>query len=135
MLPTFKSYAPGAGNPRDSAMISQQQMNQSQNNLNKSVGGKRRKHRTTRIYSKGGANGLVAVPQFQMQYTPQGGIGTNPNEQIANISSTSMQTTSWKANDNLATKMGGYKKRKTNKSRLHLKYRKNKHKTKKRKSR
>ena len=109
MLPTAKSYAPGAGNPRDSAMISQQQMNESQNNLNKSVGGKRRKHKTRGLYAKGGANSDVVVPQFQMQYTPQGGPGTNPNDQISNISSTSMQTTAWKANDNLATKMGGTK--------------------------
>ena len=103
MLPTSKSFLPGAGNPRDSAMMSQQQMNQTQNNLNKTVGGKRSK------YSKGGANtnGEVVVPQFQMQYTPQGGHGSNPNDQITNISSTSMQTTAWKANDNLATKMGG----------------------------
>jgi len=111
MLPTAKSYAPGAGNPRDSALMSQQQTNESQNSLNKTVGGKKRKHRTKKFYSKGGDNGEVAVPQFQMQYTPQGGPGTNPNDQIADISSTSMQTTAWKANDNLATKMGGAKKR------------------------
>lgn len=106
MLPTAKSYVPGAGNPRDSALVSQQQMNESQNNLNKTVGGKKRRY-------KGGAeNGEVAVPQFQMQYTPQGGPGTNPNDQITNMSSTSMQSTSWKANDNLAAKMGGTRKRK-----------------------
>jgi hypothetical protein len=105
MLPTAKSYAPGAGNPRDSALVSQQQTNESQNNLNKTVGGKRKNR------YRGGANDEVAVPQFQMQYTPQGGPGTNPNDQIADISSTSMQTTTWKANDNLATKMGGSKKK------------------------
>lgn len=101
MLPTVKSYVPGAGNPRDSALVSQQQMNESQNNLNKTVGGKK-------IRYKGGAeNSEVVVPQFQMQYTPQGGPGTNPNDQITNMSSTSMQSTSWQVNDKLASKMGG----------------------------
>ena len=107
ILPTSTSYVPGAGNPRESALLSQQQMNQSQNNLNKSVGGRKR-----RLRRGGSNNNNVAVPQFQMQYTPQGGPGTNPNDQIANISSTSMQTTAWKADDNLATKMGGRSRRK-----------------------
>ena len=46
-----------------------------------------------------------------MLYTPQGGPGTNPNNQIADISTTSTQASSWKANDNAASKMGGSKKR------------------------
>jgi hypothetical protein len=107
MLPTAKSYVPGSGNPRDSALMSQQQMNESQNNLNKTVGGRKRRYK-----GKGGATNEVAVPQFQMQYTPQGGPGTNPNDQITNMSSTSMQSTAWKADDNLAAKMGGTRKRK-----------------------
>jgi len=105
MLPTQKPYTPGAGNPRDSALLAGQNMNIKQANLNASVGGKKRKH-------KGG--GDVVVPQFQMQYTAAGGPGSNPNDQIKNLSSTGMQTTSWSANDNNATKMGGTR-RKTHK--------------------
>lgn len=104
ILPTQKSFIPGAGNPRDSAMMAGQEMNAKQASLNASVGGRIRRHR--------GGNNTVIVPQFQMLYTPQGGIGTNPNDQIKGISSTSMQSTSWSSNDNLATKMGGSRKRK-----------------------
>jgi hypothetical protein len=105
MLPTVKSYTPGAGNPRDSAMMAQQQMNTKQANLNSSVGGyKKRKYR--------GGQSDVVVPQFQMQYTPQGGPGTNPNDQIKATSSTSMQSNAWAVNDNQATKMGGRRTRK-----------------------
>jgi len=137
MLPSVKSYAVGTGNPRDSAMMSQKNMNESQNNLNNSVGGKRRKHKPSKFYSKGGADATFTVPQFQMLYTPQGGPGTNPNNQIADISTTSTQATAWKANDDAASKMGGSKRRKryngAKKSRRQqLKYRKNK--TKKKRS-
>lgn len=97
--PTMASFPPGAGNARDAAILSQQQMNNRQANL--TSGGKRRKYR-------GGQQ--VAVPQFQMQYAPRGGPGTNPNDQIQNMSSTSMQSTSWSANDSYATKMGGKRK-------------------------
>lgn len=100
MQPTMASFTPGAGNPRDSALLAQQQMNAKQLSLNSSVGGKRKRR------YRGGAD-TVAVPQFQMQYTPTGGPGSNPNDQITGLSSTSMQSTAWAANDNLATKKGG----------------------------
>jgi hypothetical protein len=103
MLPTQKSYTTGAGNPRDSAMMSIQNMNNKQANLNASVGGgKRRKFR-------GGAE--VQVPQMQMLYQPQGGLGSNPNDQIKANSSTSMQSIAWSAKDNEATKVGGSRRR------------------------
>jgi hypothetical protein len=92
--PTQKSFTSGAGNPRDSAMMETQNMNNKQASLNASVGGKRRRK------FKGGA---LAVPQYPMPYTPQGGTGTNPNDQIKTNSSTSMQSTSWASNDNQAT--------------------------------
>ncbi len=101
MQPTMASFTPGAGNPRDSALLAQQQMNAKQLSLNSSVGGRRKRRKF-----KGGAD-TVAVPQFQMQYTPTGGPGSNPNDQITGLSSTSMQSTAWAANDNLATKKGG----------------------------
>lgn len=106
MLPTQKSYTSGAGNPRDSAMMATQQMNNKQANLN-SVGGKRRK-------TRGGATTTTTalpVPQFQMQYPPQGGTGSNPNDQIKNNSSTSMQSSAWATNDSQATQMGGTKRK------------------------
>jgi hypothetical protein len=126
ILPTAKSYPAGAGTPRDAALMNQALGNKSQNDLNNSVGGKRRKHRITKFYSKGGFNKIPA-PQFTMLYPPTGGLGTNPNDQIKDISATSTQATAWKANDSLA-KTGGRKK-----SRQKLKRRKNKNKTKKRK--
>jgi hypothetical protein len=110
ILPTQKSFALGAGNPRDSALMAGQQMNAKQASLNASVGGKhRRKKQKHSRHLKGGDN--VAVPQFHMQYTPQGGLGTNPNDQIKGTSSTSMQSTSWAKYDSEATKTGGRKSR------------------------
>jgi hypothetical protein len=102
---TTSNLEPGAGNPRDSALLSQQNANVKLANLNSSVGGKRKKY-------NGGANGVPA-PQFQMQYTPTGGPGTSPNNQIATITTNSMQSNAWNVDDNQATKMGG--KRKTRK--------------------
>jgi hypothetical protein len=112
ILPTMRSFTPGAGNPRDSAMLAQQNMNAKQASLNASVGGRRRrKKRGLRYYSGGDSNDKVNVPQFSMLYTPQGGVGTNPNDQIKAGSSTSMQSTSNAHYDKFATKMGGTKKR------------------------
>lgn len=123
ILPTQMSYTPGAGNPRDSALLAGQNMNIKQANLIASVGGKRRKTICRRIQSKcirrkrtkrrrrkrkgkeGG--GTVAVPQFHMPYTSQGGPGTNPNDQIANLSSTGMQSAAWSANDAKAAQLHG----------------------------
>jgi len=109
MLPTQKSYTTGAGNPRDSAMMSTQNMNNKQANLNASVGGGRR-HKF-----RGGA-ATVSIPQMQMSYQPQGGPGSNPNDQIKTNSSTSMQSKVWAANDSEATKVGGSRRRLKRKS-------------------
>jgi len=108
ILPTQQSYVSGAGNPRDSAMLAMQNANIKQANLNASVGGKRYK----KLY-KGGAASTVVVPQMQMLYKPTNGTGTNPNDQIKGLSSTSMQSTAWAADDNLATTKGGNKLRAT----------------------
>jgi len=113
MLPTQKSYTTGAGNPRDSAMMSTQNMNNKQANLNASVGGGRRRK------FRGGATSTpatVSIPQMQMSYQPQGGQGTNPNDQIKANSSTSMQSSAWAANDSQATKVGGSRRRLKRKS-------------------
>lgn len=90
-MQTITSTAPGltqptvigmqAGNPKDSAIAAQNQMNVKQASLNSAVGGRRKR--------KGGA---IAVPQFQMQYTPQGGQGQDPNALIQQNSQTSTQS-------------------------------------------
>lgn len=90
MQPTMS--APLAGSPRDSAIQAQKSNDAYQNNLinaHKAKGGSRRRHHHYRVHRAGG----VAVPQFQMSYTPQGGPGQNPNDIIASSSQTSTQGT------------------------------------------
>ena len=99
---TQTSFANGTGNARDSAAQSQADMNNRQQMINQAGRGRSRKYR-----KKGGDGEQVAVPQFQMQYTPTGGPGTNPNDQVAAASSTGMQSAAWSANDSLATQKGG----------------------------
>ena len=107
--PQISSYTLGAGNPRDSAMMAGQNMNSKQANLINSVGGRRRR-RTL----KGGQSTInpstVIVPQMKLQYTPQN-ADSNPNTQIAGLSSSGMQSAANKVYDNQATKMGGSRKR------------------------
>jgi hypothetical protein len=77
------------------------------------AGGKIRR----RIARYGGASSTsssssITVPQYQMLYEPQGGTGTNPNNQIQGNSQTSTQMAANSVYDSNATKMGGgYKKR------------------------
>ena len=99
---TVKSLPPGAGNERDAAISQQQQMNAYQNNQNKTVSGGKRRRRYR------GGNGSFAVPQFKMNYTPTGGPGTDPNDQIAGNLTTSTQSSANNVYDNQATQMGGY---------------------------
>jgi hypothetical protein len=94
---TQQSFASGTGSARDSAIQQQAIMNQKQTLINQAGQGRKR---------RGGANQL-AVPQFQMQYTPTGGPGTNPNDQIAQGSATYTQSNANSKFDNEATKMGG----------------------------
>lgn len=113
LLPTSTSYPPGTGTPRDAAIDSQQAMSNSQQRAN-AIGGKSRRkgHRQKRRrrHTRGGASvDSVTVPQFHMQYTPTGGPGSSPNDQITGLSSTSMQQAAWSANDQAATQEGGFK--------------------------
>jgi len=101
--PTLAPLPPGAGNPREAAIVQQQNANDKLSRLN-SVGGKRkRKYR-------GGAD-TVAVPQFQMQYTPTGGPGSSPNNIIATGTQNSMQSVANSVDDSKATVTGGTRKR------------------------
>ena len=111
MSTTVTTTAPGltqptmigmqAGNPKDSAIANQNLMNQKQASLSAAVGGRRKK--------KGGD---IAVPQFQMQYTPQGGQGQDPNALIQQNSQTSTQSVENASMDSNALIKGGKKKRK-----------------------
>jgi hypothetical protein len=99
-LPTQKAML--AGNPRDSALASMNNASQSQANANKLAGGKRRKYR----------GGAIAAPQMQMLYTPQGGPGSNPNDQMKSNASTQAQTNANRAFDKDAMMSGGGSRRK-----------------------
>ena len=109
MLPTQKGLI--SGNPRDSAIQSMQSSQQSAALASKLLSGGKMKHR------KRVRGGAINVPQYQMPYEPQGGTGTNPNDQIAINSRTSTQSAANAALDNGATKMGGYKRHKRSKRR------------------
>jgi hypothetical protein len=93
IYPTQKGYAPGAGNPRDSAIEQMNAVNTKQTSLGNAVGGYRRK--------RGG--GTIAVPTVQVPYTPTGGPGTDPNSQIAGNMKTSTQGTANAVYDKQAT--------------------------------
>jgi hypothetical protein len=99
---TTQSFASGTGNARDSAIQQQANMNQKQaliNQAGQGRGGRRRRYR--------GGDGQIAVPQFQMQYTPTGGPGTNPNDQVTQSMKTYTQSNTNSTFDKQATIMGG----------------------------
>jgi hypothetical protein len=104
-LPTQKGML--SGNPRDSAISSQDNANAKQTNLSNAVGGRKRKKK------KGGdsTTNKIVVPQFQMQYQPTGGPGQDPNSVIQQNSQTSTQSTSNAVYDNYATQKGGIRRR------------------------
>jgi hypothetical protein len=98
LMPTTKAMP--AGNPRDSAIATMNQSNSIQASANKALAGGKR--------SKSG--GAIAVPQFQMSYTPTSGNGTDPNAQIQANSQISTQAYADRQFDAAATiKKGGTK--------------------------
>ena len=103
IYPTQQGYNDGAGNPRDSAMAAMKSAAESQANANKALaGGKRRKCR----------GGAINAPQMQMLYQPQGGPGTNPNNQIAANTQTSTQMAANRVYDADASNVSGGSRRK-----------------------
>jgi hypothetical protein len=113
MFPTQQSML--AGDPRSSAIAAQNSRSASQSAANKAMaGGKYRNRNRNRKY-KGGADTLV-VPQFTMSYSPTGGPGSNPNDQVKSSSQTSTQMSANSVYDNDATKMGGTRRHKSKKS-------------------
>jgi hypothetical protein len=99
-----------AGTPRASAMQSMQNNSQLQAQANNALAGGR--HRKRKAY---GGSQAITVQQFTMPYEPQGGPGTNPNNQIQGISQTSTQMAANSALDSGATKMGGSRRRRSRK--------------------
>lgn len=102
MYPTTKGMV--GANPADSARVSMLNKAQSQTTANKLMAGGKIKRKRTRY---GGATSSIVVPQYQMLYEPQGGTGTNPNDQIQGNSQTSTQMSANSVYDSNATKMGG----------------------------
>jgi len=99
MLPTKQGQL--SGNPRSSAIASQQATSTKAANLSAAVGGSKKR-------KKGGD---VTVPQYtNMQYTPQNGPGQDPNSQITGNTATSAQTAQNSKFDDEAMK-GGRKKK------------------------
>jgi len=100
IYPTQKGML--AGTPRESAMVSMKQNSQLQAQASSALSGGR--HRKRKAY---GGGDTLTVPQYQMLYEPQGGNGTNPNNQIQASSQTSTQMAANAALD----KVGGSKRR------------------------
>ena len=104
MYPTMKGMP--AGNPRDAAITNMNNAAAIQAQANNAVGGRKRRH--SRRNRKGGAS-AITVPQFNMSYEPQGGPGTNPNDQIASNAQVGTQGAANAALDAGAFKKGGSK--------------------------
>lgn len=115
-FPTQKGMI--SGNPRDSAIAAQTNINVKQANLGNAVGGKNKKKETNKKRMKkrnksksGGAtdSNQIVVPQFNMSYQPTGGPGQTPNSVIQQNAQTSTQTAANAVYDNYATIKGGNK--------------------------
>ena len=104
MYPTTKGMV--GSNPADSARVSMLNKAQSQTTANQLMAGGKVKRRQMRY---GGAASSIVVPQYQMLYEPQGGVGTNPNDQIQGNSQTSTQMNANAVYDSYASKKGGAK--------------------------
>ncbi len=97
-----------AGNPKDSAIAANNQAITRQTDLIKATsGGKRRRNKS----KYGGGNNDITVPQYQMQYTPTGASGQNPNDIIKQNAGVSTQGAANAEYDNLAKAGGSRKKR------------------------
>jgi hypothetical protein len=102
LLPTQQGMV--AGNPRDSAIAAGNAANLKLQAL-QSIGGRGRGRRLRK--RRGGAN-TIPVPQFSMQYTPQGGPGQDPNSIIQQNAAVGTQSAANAVYDKYATQMGGY---------------------------
>lgn len=101
IYPTQKSMI--AGTPGDSAIAAQANRNALQASANKAMAGGK--------FRRGGAS-TIAVPQYTMPYESQGGVNSNPNNQIQQNAMISTQGAENSSMDKNATKFGGSRKRK-----------------------
>lgn len=101
--PTQKAMI--GSNPSDSARLAAINKAEIQTNANKLMSGG--KIRRRKYYGGNGQSENVVVPQYQMLYEPQGGNGTNPNNQIQGNAQTSTQMAANSVYDKQATKIGG----------------------------
>jgi len=99
LLPTQRGMIDG--NPRDSAIAAGNAANLKLQAL-QSIGGRGRRLRKRR----GGAD-TIPVPQFSMQYTPQGGPGQDPNSIIQQNAAVGTQSAANAVYDKYATQTGG----------------------------
>ena len=102
IYPTTKAMV--GSNPADSARLAAVNKGQAQAAANSAMAGGKLKRKNKK--HRGGAS-TIAVPQYQMLYEPQGGTGTNPNNQIQGNAQTSTQMAANSVNDAKASKMGG----------------------------
>lgn len=141
IYPTVNSYTPGANSPSQSAMLTMQNNNKMQANLNASVGGKKKnkkyskkkqkskqrkqKQITKKLRQKSRKN--YRYKNYRLLYKKGGNNNTitvpqfqmnytnvggiAPNQQIASGAQISTQNAAWSNNDNLASKLYGGKKR------------------------
>lgn len=101
-----------AGNPKDSAIAANNQAITRQSDLIKATsGGNRRRYKNKKSKYGGATSSEVTVPQFQMQYTPSGAGGQNPNDIIKQNAGVSTQGAANAQYDNLARVGGSRKKR------------------------
>ena len=106
VYPTTKAMV--GSNPADSARLAAVNKAQSQAAANAAMAGGKMKRKSKK--HRGGASS-IPVPQYQMLYEPQGGPGTNPNNQIQGNAQTSTQMSANSVYDAQASKMGGRSKR------------------------
>lgn len=97
VLPTVT--APLGNSDRQSAIIAGDQTALKMNRMSNELAGGKRK--------RGGSNGKIVVPQFQMSYTPQNGPGQDPNAQIKNNAVIGTQAAANSVYDAEALKFGG----------------------------
>ncbi len=106
IYPTTKAMV--GSNPADSARLAAVNKAQAQAAANSAMAGGKIKRKNKK--HRGGASS-IPVPQLQIPYEPQGGPGTNPNNQIQGNAQTSTQMAANSVYDAQASKMGGGTKR------------------------
>lgn len=105
IYPTTKGMV--GSNPADSARLTAINKAELQTNANKLLSGGTIERKRLRKHGIGGGQSGIVVPQYQMLYEPQGGNGTNPNNQIQGNLQVSTQMSANSIYDNQASKMGG----------------------------